>query len=285
MNREQRNAGRDSGMKKITSSQNPRIKAAIRLKSTRGRKTQQRVIVFGAREVMRAIQSGIQPIEVFLSTGILEPDEASSLMAALPVSAQVYDLPPDIMEKLRYGERRDGAVMIAQRPAMQLSSLRLHKPDSVGPPLVVILETIEKPGNIGAVLRSVDGAGASAVILVDPRCDVLHPNCIRASMGSVFTIPLAVANAREAMDFCQKNGLTVFSLTDRGTRRWSDVDWNVPAAVVLGNEAGGLTSLWTEAPCVPVSIPMQGISDSLNVSVAAAVALYEAHRQRAQKQD
>lgn len=271
-------------MKQITSAQNPRIKAAIRLKSTRGRKTQQRVIIFGAREVHRAIQSGIQPIEVFLCTGILESGKAAGLLTALPASTPVYDLPPEIMDKLRYGERQDGAVMVAQRPAMHLSALKLDGPGESAPPLVVILESIEKPGNIGAILRSVDGAGASAVILADPRCDVLHPNCIRASMGSVFTIPIAVATAREALDYCLKRGLAVYCLTDQGNKRWSEVNWNVPAAVVLGNEADGLSDIWTGPPCVPVSIPMKGVSDSLNVSVAAAVALYEAQRQRAQDQ-
>ncbi len=265
-------------MKKISSSQNPRLKAAIRLKSSRGRKTQQRIIVFGYRELHRAIGSGIQPLEVFLSSDLLTPDELVALRAELAPHAEVYDLPATLMARLKYGDRCDGVVGIAQRPDLRLDRLKMH--DTGGPPLVVILESIEKPGNIGAVLRSVDGAGASAVILTDPQCDALHPNCIRASLGSVFSIPVAIAPNEEAIAWCRQRDLTIFSLTDSGQTRYTDVDWCLPIAIVLGSEASGLSKCWFQPPCRTVAIPMQGIADSLNVSVAAGVVLYEAQRQR-----
>jgi RNA methyltransferase, TrmH family len=266
-------------MKKLTSSQNPRIKAAIRLKSTRGRKTQQRIIVFGHRESMRAIQSGVVPLEVFLSSDLLTKLELDELTAAIPASVEVYDLPEDVIARLRYGERTDGVVIIAQRPAMKLEGLKLNVSASPSP-LIVILESIEKPGNIGAVLRSVDGAGASAVVIADSQCDALHPNCIRASMSSVFTIPIAIASTDETIAWCKKYGLAICCMSDAGSTSYLDVDWSGPVAMVFGNEANGLSSAWHDASDRLVSIPMQGISDSLNISVAAGVALYEARRQR-----
>lgn len=266
-------------MKKLTSLQNPRIKAAVRLKSTRGRKTQQRIIIFGHRESMRAIQSGVVPLEVFLSCDLLSTQELDELTTALPPTADVYDLPEDVIARLRYGERTDGVVIIAQRPAMKLESLKL----AVSPPaspLIVILESIEKPGNIGAVLRSVDGAGASAVVIADSQCDALHPNCIRASMSSVFTIPMAIATTDVTIAWCKQNGLAICCMSDAGTTSYLEVDWSGPVAMVFGNEANGLSPAWHDATDQLVSIPMQGISDSLNISVAAGVALYEARRQR-----
>ncbi len=270
-------------MKKISSAQNPRLKAAVRLKTSRGRKTQQRIIVFGQRELLRAMQSGIRPLEIFLSSEMLDQEEFPELIAELPEHTDVFDLPASLMNRLKYGDRADGVVAIAQRPELKLNDLKLVA--GIEPPLVVVLESIEKPGNIGAVLRTVDGAGASAVILSDPKCDVLHPNCIRASMGSVFTIPLAIASGRESINWLCEQGISICSLTDAGQTPWADMDWTKPVAVVLGSEAGGLTQPWLEPPCRTVAIPMQGISDSLNVSVAAGVALYEARRQRQKPND
>ncbi len=266
-------------MKKLTSAQNPRIKAAIRLKSTRGRKTQQRIIIFGHRESIRAVQSGIAPLELFLSSDLLTAGELDELVAVIPHSTDVYDLPEEVMTKLHYGERSDGVVAIAQRPEMRLESLKMSS-DANEQPLVVVLESIEKPGNIGAVLRSVDGAGASAVVIADPKCDTLHPNCIRASMSSVFTIPIAVASTIETLAWCRLKGLTIYSMSDAGLTNYTECNWTGPIAMVFGNEANGLSTVWQNAPSKLVSIPMQGISDSLNISVAAGVALYEARRQR-----
>ena len=147
---------------------------------------------------------------------------------------------------------------------------------------VVILESIEKPGNIGAVLRSSDGAGADALILADPQCDVLHPNCIRASMGSVFTIPLAIATSEETLPWTRQQGLQIWAAADSAGQDYTTVDYRPPTAIALGNEATGLSPVWSASGQQGIRIPMRGISDSLNVSVAAAVILYEAMRQRAQ---
>lgn len=262
-------------MKKITSQQNPRLKNAVRLKTSRGRKTQRRLIVFGLREVQRAIASGIQPLEIFLCSEMMTPAEVSRLQLDTSDSTEFYDLPIELMQRLKYGDREVLIVAVAQRPELSLDKMAL-----VDNPLVVILESIEKPGNIGAVLRSMDGAGASALILADPQCDVLHPNCIRASMGSAFTTPLAIATTAQTLAWCRENELETFAARDSAATSYVSTKLTGPIAIAFGNEATGLSPQWEAEGVQGISIPMQGISDSLNVSVAVAVMLYEALRQR-----
>jgi TrmH family RNA methyltransferase len=263
-------------MKVISSPHNARLKTAIRLKTSRGRKTQRRIIVFGLREVQRAMASGIQPLEVFLCSERLPAKLPEELQTKAPESTVFYDLSPGLMQRLQYGDREIAVVAVAQRPPFRLDQLVLKTAD----PMVLILESVEKPGNIGAVLRSMDGAGASALILADPRCDVLHPNCIRASMGSVFTIPLAIATAEETIAWCQQRELQMLAARDSAVGSYMGVDFRKPTAIAFGNEAIGLSPAWQIDEVREIGIPMCGICDSLNVSVAAAVILYEALRQR-----
>ena len=262
-------------MKRITSAQNPRLRNAIRLKATRGRKIQRRIIVFGLREVKRAVASPLHPLEVFLCSDLLSADEIASLQDSMPDATEFYDLPEKLMQRLKYGDRSVSVVVVAQRPDLALERLVVRKR-----PLIVILDAIEKPGNIGAVLRSIDGAGASGLILTDPLCDVLHPNCIRASLGSVFTVPIAIASASETIGWCRKNSIAMYAAKDAAVTQYMSVDMTDSVAVAFGNEANGLSDAWNEDDISAISIPMQGISDSLNVSVAAAIILYEIARQR-----
>ncbi len=161
-------------------------------------------------------------------------------------------------------------------PDLSLEALRLP-----ADPLVVVLEGVEKPGNLGAVLRSADGAGADAVIVADPRTDLFNPNAVRASLGTIFTVPVAAGPSADVRDHLAAAGTPDPRRARRGiaspTRRWTCAD---PLAIVLGSEADGLTGAWTGEDVVPVRLPMLGVADSLNVSIAAAVLLYEARRQR-----
>ncbi|MGI9515774.1 MAG: TrmH family RNA methyltransferase [Pirellulaceae bacterium] len=262
-------------MKKITSADNPRLKAAVRLKTSRGRKTQQRIIIFGLRELQHALASGIEPLEVFLSSEILAADEIEELLQATGANTQFLDLPTALMSKLQYGERQDGVVAIAQRPELKLD--RLQVPNNG---LVVILEAIEKPGNIGAVIRSMDGAGADALVLADPQCDVLHPNCIRASLGAAFRIPIATGSTEQVINWCRQQELEMFATSDAASTSYTDADLTGKIAIALGNESHGLSAAWNLDDVRHLAIPMSGISDSLNISVAAGVILFEARRQR-----
>lgn len=262
-------------MKRITSAQNPRLRSAIRLKSSRGRKTQRRIIIFGLREVRRAMESGVLPLELFLATESLNQDDLQFLVDSSQQSCQVYELPLELMQRLRYGDRPVEVVAVAQRPDMSLDDFQ----PVAGRP-VVILESIEKPGNIGAVLRSIDGAGGGGLILADPCCDVLHPNCIRASMGTVFTVPIAIADSGAIPAWCDQHSIPLFVATDAADRRYCHANLGRQVAIAFGNEGNGLSPFWLDGDFIPLSIPMCGIADSLNVSVATAVMLYEAHRQR-----
>lgn len=263
--------------KKITSVRNPRLKAAIRLKASRGRKTQQRIIIFGLRESLRAMTGGFAVQEVFVCRDQMSGKAVEELRSALPSQASLYEASEEIMQRLQYGDRQEAVVCVAQRPDLSLGRLAIAVATR---PLVVILEGIEKPGNIGAVLRSADGAGASAVILADPQCDVLHPNCIRASLGSGLTMPLAIGSGSEVREWCRETGLTVVAFSDRGEDPYTTIDWSQPLAMALGSEAHGLSPFWMDTAERTAAIPMRGIVDSLNISAAAAVVLYEAHRQR-----
>jgi TrmH family RNA methyltransferase len=147
-------------------------------------------------------------------------------------------------------------------------------------PLVVVAEGIEKPGNLGAVIRTADGAGASAVIAADPRTDLFNPNAIRASLGTIFAMPVVAASSAETLAWLIGHGIRPVAARVDAPAAYTDVDLRGPLAIVLGSEAGGLSAVWTDPTVVPVAIPMHGIADSLNVSIAAAVLLYEARRQR-----
>lgn len=263
-------------MPEITSLQNPRIKAALRLRSSRQRRKQGRFLIDGLREISRAIQAGIHLIEGFFC-----PQEADSrqlqklleLWAA--TSTPLWQVSPAVMEKLAYGQRREGLVAVAEIPSRSLQELVLPSH-----PVVAVLEGVEKPGNIGAVLRSADGAGLSAVLLADCPVDLWNPNTIRASLGCLFSMPIAVGSSQEVLDWLRQHRIRMYAGRVDGAILYTDADLRPPAAIILGSEAEGLSSLWTGPDIQPIRIPMCGQADSLNISVAAAVLFYESLRQR-----
>lgn len=263
-------------MSEITSLQNPRIKAALRLRSARQRRKQGRFLIDGLREISRAIQSGIHLIEGFFC-----PQEADSgqLQQVLDLWAKtrvpLWQVSPAVMEKLAYGQRREGLVAVAQIPSRLLEELVLPER-----PVVAVLEGVEKPGNIGAVLRSADAAGVSAVVLADCPGDLWNPNCIRASLGCVFRLPIAVSSSQEVLAWLRREGLRMYAARVDGSILYTQSDLRPPAAIILGSEAQGLSSVWTGPGIQPIRIPMCGQADSLNISVAAAVLFYESLRQR-----
>jgi TrmH family RNA methyltransferase len=179
------------------------------------------------------------------------------------------------MSRIAYGERCEGVVAVAEARPAELNNLVLSET-----PLVAVLEGVEKPGNIGAVLRSADAAGVSALVLADCGTDLYNPNTIRASLGTLFTVPVAVATADETLAWLRERKLAIFTAWVEGSRAYTAADFRRPAAIVLGAEAEGLTQRWNAPDVTPVRLPMLGEADSLNVSVTAAVLFYEALRQR-----
>jgi RNA methyltransferase, TrmH family len=260
----------------ITSVHNPRVKLAARLRDHRQRKQEQRILIDGAREISRAFAAGVALQEVFVCPELCGSGESRQLLAALANSgAEVLEVSPAVFARLAFGERAEGVVATAALPRQRLEDIVL--PDN---PLVCVLEGVEKPGNIGAVLRSADGAGISALVLAGPRTDLFNPNAIRASLGTIFTLPVASAPAEEVLAWLRERGMQILAARVEGAAVYTDIDYRLATAVVLGSEAEGLSPLWTGGDVRAVRLPMLGAADSLNVSVSAAVVFYEALRQR-----
>jgi TrmH family RNA methyltransferase len=259
----------------ITSLTNPRVKAAVRLRDRRERETTGLTIVDGAREIRHALDAGVRVETTFLAEDLLRTPDAQAVAERLRHRPSAVAVSPTVLAKIAYGERSDGIVAIVESPHLGLGDLVL--PEN---PLVVVVEGVEKPGNLGAVVRTADGAGVHALIVADPRTDPFNPNAIRASLGAIFAVPLVAAGTAETIAWLSERGIrTVAAIVD-GATDYVDADLRGPLAIVLGSESDGLTGAWHDPSVTPIRIPMHGIADSLNVSIAAAVVLYEAVRQR-----
>ena len=261
---------------RITSLQNPRIKEMIRLRDGRHRRKQGRILIEGVREIERAMRAGILPGELVYCEPLCQDPAVRSILAAAEQNhVELIAVTSQVFEKLAFGSRAEGVVAVAPTPRTSLADLSL-----VERALIVVLEGVEKPGNVGAVLRSADAAGAGAVIVADGRTDLFNPNAIRASLGTIFTVPVAEAPGRETLQWLLDRRFSVYAARVDGSVVYTEADFTGPTAIVLGSEAGGLTEVWSGEGVQAVRLPMLGVADSLNVSVSAAVILYEAVRQR-----
>ncbi|MGE3410107.1 MAG: TrmH family RNA methyltransferase [Pirellulales bacterium] len=260
----------------ITSPHNPRVKQAVRLRDRRQRNVQGRMLIDGAVELSRAMAAGL-PVEQVFACREVAHSEASrrTIEQARRTAAELLWIPPAIFEKLAFGQRSDGVLGVAAIPRASLADLVLP-----ALPLVAVLEGCEKPGNLGAVLRSADGAGVSAVIVADGRTDLYNPNAIRASLGTIFTMPVREATSAETMAWLRARGIPMFAARVDGAVPYTAVDLRQPAALLLGSEALGLSSIWSGTGLTAIQLPMRGTADSLNVSATAAILFYEALRQR-----
>lgn len=259
---------------RITSLQNPRVKDAAKLRDRHGRVDQGRIIIDGVREIDRASGAGVKLLELFIEPNAVEANAGQRLLAtAEKCGAAVYEVSPAVLEKLEFGSRSEGVVAIAAPPMHRLSDLPAAKL-----PLVAVLEGVEKPGNVGAVLRSADGAGVSAVIVADGGTDLYNPNAIRASLGTIFTLPVVTASAHAAIAWLREHRYQILAARVDGAVDYRQVDYSLPSAIVLGSEAEGLSSIWHADDIQAIQLPMRGTADSLNVSATAAVLFYEAKR-------
>ena len=259
----------------IASPHNQRIKDAIKLRDRRQRVKQGRTIVEGVREIGRAIEAGVELDEVFVCRELCRTEESQRLLLRLAeIEAPLVDVTADVFARLAFGERSEGTLAVARVPQYKLADLELG-PD----PLVAVIEGVEKPGNLGAVLRSADAAGVAAVIATGQGTDFYNPNVIRASLGVLFTLPVRAATSAEALAWLADRRFSVFAARVDAEQTYSDVCYAGPVAVVLGSEASGLSHVWSEG-VTPIKLPMRGSADSLNIAAAAAVLFYEALRQR-----
>ena len=261
----------------VSSRQNPRFKAALALREARDRRQQGRILVDGAREIGRALDANVGLVEAWVAPDRVRTDAASRLLPRLATAAEVVETTPELLARLAYGERDEGVVAVFEMPRTSLEHIATHLPESA---LIAVVEGVEKPGNLGALLRSADGAGVDAVIVADPVGDVWNPNAIRASVGTIFSLSLAVCTAHEALAFLRGRAVTVAAAWVDGATEYDRVDLTEPVALVVGAESSGLSAAWSAPDVLRVSIPMLGLADSLNVSASAAILFYEARRQR-----
>ena len=260
----------------IASPSNPRVRAAAALRDRRERERTGRIVIDGARELLRASDAGVAIETVFVCQSLCRSTACAELLGRLGnVDPRVVDVSEAAFARLAFGDRAEGVVGVAVRPDLSLAGINLRDD-----PLVAVVEAVEKPGNLGAIARSADGAGADALIVADPRTDPYNPNAIRASLGTIFSLPVAAAGGVETLVWLRDLGARIVVARVDGSETYTEVDLTGPLAIVLGSEAEGLSDAWLGPGVVPVRLPMLGVADSLNVSVAAGVLLYEARRQR-----
>ncbi|NIA25167.1 MAG: RNA methyltransferase [Gammaproteobacteria bacterium] len=261
---------------RITSTQNPRVKHLVRLRSRRHRDTEGLFTIEGYRELTRAIDSGIELEEVaYCPSLFLGANERALLEAAEVAGAHLIEFAEDPFRKVSYRDRPEGLIGLARQFPTGLDRLE------PGPnPLVLVVESIEKPGNLGTMLRTADAAGADAVIVSDPATDPFNPNVVRASLGCLFLVPLAVASNTDTLAWLTACKIKTFAATPAGERLHWEADYRKPSALAIGSEQYGLSETWMTAADEQVRIPMLGDADSLNAAMAAGVMLYEAVRQR-----
>ncbi len=256
----------------ITSTQNPKVKSLLALEKPRERRKQQLFIVEGKKEISLALKAGYSIGNLFYCVDIVPETDLAALGVAdkllLPVSQEVFD-------KIAVREGSGGVIAVAQMKTNRLDDLALGKN-----PLVVVLESVEKPGNLGAILRTADAAGVDAVIVCDPQTDFYNPNVVRSSLGCVFTQPIASATTDETIAWLRKLGINLYCTYLKASKPYHEIDYRGPSAIVMGTEATGLSDTWVKQSNANIIIPMQGTIDSMNVSTATAVVVFEACRQR-----
>jgi TrmH family RNA methyltransferase len=260
----------------ITSVHNPRVKEAAKLRDHRQRHKQQRTLIDGQREIERAFAAGVELVEVFVCDAACHESRHATLVKQLgDAGVNPLGCTPEVFAKVAFGERAEGVVAVAAVPRTSLSQLQINE-DA----LVAVLVGLEKPGNVGGILRSADAAGIDAVIVADGGTDLFNPNTIRASLGTIFTVPIATASTTETLAWLTANRFRTFTARVDASIEYTQANFRGRAAVVLGSESQGLPPAWHTQELQAIRLPMRGIADSLNVSATAAVLFYEALRQR-----
>jgi len=298
---------------KITSLQNPRLKQLVKLRDRRPRDEAGVFLVEGYREIRRALEKGVRPTELYFAPEwFLGENEPALIAQAEAAGALCFELTKDAFAKVAYRERPDGLLAVAPQWKRTLSDLEIvvgrgrRTPPSPGTPhamaglqavaslgngdpalqpertpFLLVVEAIEKPGNLGTILRSADAAGVDALIVCDPVTDIFNPNVVRASTGVLFSVPVVVAESAAVRAWLREKHIRTVATTPAATALYTDTDLRGPLALVMGSEQYGLSDFWLKESDAQVRIPMAGQADSLNVAMAAIITLFEAVRQRA----
>jgi len=265
-----------SPAEKITSLQNPRVKQLVKLRDRRPRDEAGVFMVEGYREIRRALEKNVALQELYFAPDwFLGENEPALIEKAAQAGARLFELSKDAFQKVAYRERPDGLLAIAPQWRRSLDDLKLP-----ADPFILVVEAIEKPGNLGTILRSADAAGCHAVIVCDPVTDIFNPNVVRASTGVLFSVPLVVSESEQVLTWLKSKGVFTIATTPSATKLYTDTKLTGPLAVVMGSEQYGLSDFWLKNSDQPVVIPMAGQADSLNVAMATIITLFEAVRQR-----
>lgn len=260
----------------ISSTHNPRFRGALALREARDRRRTGRILIDGQREIERALEAGVRPVEAFVDLDRLGESWLAAQADRLGRDGvDLVAVSARLLERLSYGDRDTGLVLVAEAPSRTLDELRL--PDV---PLIGVVERVEKPGNLGAILRTADGAGLAALLVADAGTDLFNPNVIRASLGIVFTVPVAVGTVEAVRAWLRGRAIRIVAARVNAVHDHTESDLTGPVAIALGSEAEGLGPIWSGPDVTDVRIPMLGVADSLNVSATAAILFYEALRQR-----
>jgi len=256
------------------------------LREGKHRRRSGRFLIDGMRELDRAMQAGIRVLELFTDHTLIAHENVNeSVIEHVIENVIVRQVTESVMQKISFGDRNEGIVAVAEEPVQSFEIFEA-KIGKKACPLLAVLEGIEKPGNLGAVFRSADAAGVDGVMIVDSPVDPFHSNSIRSSMGTVFSIPMVCTSSVAARRWLEDHNIQIAAAwchaawCGRSAMPYTSLDFCRPTAIVLGSEAEGLTDLWNDEGIIPVTLPMLGIADSLNVSVAAGILFYEVRRQR-----
>lgn len=262
-------------MKHISSTSNPEVRQLMVLsQKARDRKKTGLFVLEGIREFQLSLQGGYRIHTLYFCPDITSPETLAqefnlSVIQIVSLSAEVY-------RQLAYRENTEGVIALMHAKTHSLDQFKFSNPN----PLILVAEAPEKPGNIGALLRTADAAGLDGVIIADAPGDLYNPNVIRSSVGCVFTVPVALASSKDAISWLQDRGVQILAASLEGAVQYDTVDYTRPSAIAVGTEATGLTTQWVSASSAAIKIPMNGVIDSMNVSVAAAILIFEACRQR-----
>ncbi|MDY0988651.1 RNA methyltransferase [Flavobacterium sp. CFBP9031] len=260
-------------MKQITSIQNPFIKSLVLLQEkSKARKQTGTFLIEGQREISLAIKGGYEIETVLFLPELVSESEINKLIQN---SFQIIEINKEVYQKLAYRDTTEGILAVARTKSLKLSDLKLS--DN---PLILVVESLEKPGNIGAVLRTADAANLDAVLIANPKSDLYNPNIVRSSVGCLFTNQIATGTSEEIIAFLKEKKINFYSATLQNSTSYHTQNFTTPTALVVGTEATGLTQQWRDEATQNIIIPMQGEIDSMNVSVAAAILIFEAKRQR-----
>lgn len=261
-------------MERITSLQNTKIKNIVKLSKSKERREQNLFVIEGARELSLALSANYEADSVFVCPELFSKTDYPEVLDTIS-QHKLYEVSEAVFEKIAYREGSDGLLTLARPKNHTLNDLQLS--DN---PFIIVLEAVEKPGNLGAILRTADAAQADAVIICDPATDLYNPNAIRSSVGCLFTVQTAVCTSKEALDYLHKKNIESFAAELQASQWYQDTDFTKASAIIMGTEADGLTDFWLSHADKRVKIPMRGKIDSLNVSVSTAILTFEAMRQR-----